>query len=115
MTRSGRMTKRDLLAYLLRQAGERGVTTGELLQAGIGSRYSARLMELRADGWVVSAERIRDGAWKYTLLSEPAGVTEPASTLDERPPSSSSRLLPQDAGSVTSAPRCALFDFDDAA
>lgn len=64
-------TRRDLLAHLLREAGNRGITTGELLQAGVGSRYSARLLELRELGWVVEAKRIRDGSWRYTLLWEP--------------------------------------------
>jgi len=37
---------------LLRQKGEEGATTGELLEVG-GARYSSRLFELREDGSVV--------------------------------------------------------------
>jgi hypothetical protein len=67
------MTRKALTLSLLRDAGERGVETAEFLNAGVGSRYGARLLELRNEGHVIEAERIRNGSWKYTLLSE-AGI-----------------------------------------
>jgi hypothetical protein len=41
--------KRQRVLELLRAGGSHGVTTGELLAAGVGARYGARLLELRAD------------------------------------------------------------------
>ena len=66
------MTRRDTLAGLLRAAGSRGVTTAEILQAGVGSRYGARLLELREAGWVVAVSREREGSHRYRLVSEPS-------------------------------------------
>ncbi len=65
------MTRRDLLLNVLEQAGARGVTTAEIIQAGVGSRYGARLLELRERGYVVEAVRVRDGSYRYTLLGGP--------------------------------------------
>lgn len=113
-------TRRELLAKLLRDAGDHGVTTGELLQHGVGSRYSARLMELREQGWVVQAERVRDGQWRYILVSEPSSVASVPARPDGQPPSSPDPQSGTGARSLfdTSsfgAPRSAVFDCDDAA
>ncbi len=78
------MTRRALLGHLLEQAGERGLTTAELLQAGIGSRYSARIWELREAGWVIEAHRIRDGSWRYTLLAKPGVLSVEEEALFDR-------------------------------
>jgi hypothetical protein len=67
------MTRRLLLLNLLEQAGDRGVTTGELLNAGVGSRYSARLMELREEGYV-EGTREREGSWRYVLAGVGRGA-----------------------------------------
>lgn len=67
------MTRKQLALHLLEEAGERGITTGELMKAGVGSRYGARLLELRAEGHIIESVRLRDGAWKYTLTSSPPG------------------------------------------
>lgn len=64
-------TRRDLVLKLLKGAGARGVTTNELLAAGVGSRYSARVLELRERGYGITSERIRNGQWRYTLVREP--------------------------------------------
>jgi hypothetical protein len=66
------MTRRDLALHLLREAGSRGITTAEFLRAGVGSRYSARIMELRQAGHVIEAERIREGSWRYVLTHDAA-------------------------------------------
>jgi hypothetical protein len=88
------MTRREQLARLLREAGDRGVTTGELLQAGVGSRYGARIAELREQGWQIESARLRDGAWRYTLISRPSSpswpmaaevTTEPAQLVEREP------------------------------
>lgn len=64
------MTHKELALHLLREAGDRGVTTAEMLQAGVGSRYSARLLELRQEGHLIESERIREGSWLYTLTHD---------------------------------------------
>jgi hypothetical protein len=84
------MTRRWLLLKLLEEAGDRGVTTGEILTAGVGSRYGARLLELREAGHVVEGERERDGSWRYRLVWSPdevergsgSGCLSPASTAE---------------------------------
>ena len=101
------MSRRELLLHLLRQAGERGVTTSELLQACVGSRYGARLLELREEGHTISAERVRDGAWRYTLLDEPPAA------VAETPPAPDG--VPRLFDAPRAKPRNALFDWDDAA
>lgn len=63
------MTRKWLLLRLLEDAGQKGVTTAEVMQAGVGSRYGARLLELRTDGYTIRSERERAGSFRYTLLS----------------------------------------------
>lgn len=81
---------------LLREAGSRGVTTGAFLQAGAGVRYGARVHELRERGYVIGAERIGEGAWRYTLLGEPP---------NDRAPAQAAAAAPEP---LTAAPRNAL-------
>jgi hypothetical protein len=71
------VTRRDLALSLLRDAGARGVTTHELLDSGVGSRYSARIRELRQEGHQITSERIREGSWRYTLESDVGREAEP--------------------------------------
>lgn len=94
------MTRRDLLAHLLVEAGDRGLTTAELLQAGVGSRYSARLLELRELGWVIESERIRDGSWRYTLVRKPDVDRDASPRRDsaEGTPAQGTRGVPVDTG-----------------
>lgn len=68
------MTRAALLLSLLEDAGEVGITTAEILQAGVGSRYGARILELRKAGHQITSERIRDGAWLYKLDTEVVSV-----------------------------------------
>jgi hypothetical protein len=64
-------TRRELALQLLRDAGRRGVHTGDFLAAGVGGRYGARLQELRDLGYVIEAHHVRLGQWLYVLLGEP--------------------------------------------
>lgn len=87
------MSKREHVLQLLRDAGPRGVTTAEFLEAGCGSRFGARVQELRDAGATVDVCRVRDGSYRYTLRSpgprpaprveiqaaEPSRLFEPAS------------------------------------
>jgi hypothetical protein len=52
--------------HALQDAGPRGVTTGEFLEAHIG-RFSARIGELRAVGWAIKGTRESDHAWRFVL------------------------------------------------
>lgn len=79
------MTRRALVLQLLRQAGDSGVTTAELLRAGCGSRYGARLLELRKAGFVITSERVREGQWRYRLTHD-AGTAGEATTANEQGP-----------------------------
>ncbi len=54
----------------LREAGDRGITTGELTVA-CGPRYGARLHELDEDGYVIARRRESRGSTRYTLLGGP--------------------------------------------
>lgn len=93
------MTRRALLLHLLQEAGDRGLTTAEIIQAGVGSRYGARLLELRKEGWVVEAERVRDGSWRYRLVGgveSGRGVQPPSSGTHARQTRSTAALSAQE-------------------
>lgn len=68
---------------LLRQAGSRGVTTGEFGEARC-LRASGRIHELRHEhGCTIEATRLRDNAYRFTLVHAPddLGVDGAASTV----------------------------------
>lgn len=60
---------------LLEAAGERGVTTKEMVQLGAGNRFSARLLELRGQGYAIRVTRERESSFRYTLLDRPTDQT----------------------------------------
>jgi hypothetical protein len=96
-------TRRDLALQLLRDAGGRGVTTAELIASGVGARYSARVLELRELGFGITSERVRDGQWRYTLVSEPGWRCAVLHEPDAQAPAVSS-------DPVAAAPAPSLFD-----
>lgn len=51
-------------------AGDKGVVTADFLQAHL-PRFSARIMELRAQGHIIDSYRLRNGSWRYILRAEP--------------------------------------------
>lgn len=57
-------TNRILLA--LNRAGKEGMTTNQFLQMYI-SRFSARILELRKQGYNIKSEPIRKGQYRYIL------------------------------------------------
>lgn len=109
------MSKRVVVRGLLVEAGERGVTTGELLRAGAGSRYGGRIFELRAQGYQIETERIRDGEYRYTLRGCPAPPA-PADDVDDvrSPIGESVEPLPLFEPPPTPL-NAALADYEDAA
>jgi hypothetical protein len=64
------MSKRGLVRRLLLEAGPRGVTTADFLQAGCGSRFGARVQELRDAGYVIDARPRGAGSWLYVLAEQ---------------------------------------------
>jgi hypothetical protein len=51
---------------VLEEAGDRGLTTGELTRM-VGTRFGARILELRRAGYVISEERIKANQSLYVL------------------------------------------------
>jgi hypothetical protein len=74
---------------MLRQAGARGVTTGEFTEAR-HERFSARLEEIRRAGWKVDTVRITQAKFKYVLQAEPVGLRAGAPPSQESPPGAES-------------------------
>lgn len=93
-------TRKWLLLSILESAGSRGVTTAECMAAGVGSRYSARLMELRDAGYVIESVRERDGSWRYTLLNSPDDSERGGREPGFAKPSPSTPSLSTDQGSL---------------
>jgi hypothetical protein len=63
-------TRRVLEA--LERAGRRGCSTHDLMQPNVGGeRFSARVAELRADGYTISSKYERQGSYRYRLLAHP--------------------------------------------
>lgn len=53
----------------LQAAGSRGATTHELCQSHVGgTRYSARLLELRKAGYRITTTYERKGSYRYVLV-----------------------------------------------
>lgn len=61
-------SKKQLVRDLLEAGGNNGVTTGELLLAGCGTRYGARIKELRDEGLRIESNQVRPGLWRYRLV-----------------------------------------------
>jgi hypothetical protein len=59
--------RQALTLAMLRQTGSQGVTTSEFLAGGCGSRFAARIDQLRRSGWVITCERVRQGEYRYRL------------------------------------------------
>lgn len=74
------MTRRELALQLLKDAGDDGVTTARFLDEGVGSRYGARIREIREEGYEIYAHRLRDGSWRYVLAGDPSPAVPAGST-----------------------------------
>lgn len=57
------------IATALRNAGEKGMTNGELSK--ISLRYGGSIGYLRMQGFTISTEKIGNGLYNYVLISEP--------------------------------------------
>lgn len=79
------MTKKQQTLELLRQAGDKGVDNRALVQAGVW-RYSARVKELRDEGFQIRTERLGQGHFRFVLteVSPPkVTVTEQAGSVEQ--------------------------------
>lgn len=56
-----------MLLRLLTQAGEKGLTTHQLLESGVGSRYGARIRNLREAGYEITTDQIGPYSFRYRL------------------------------------------------
>ena len=53
-------------------------TVADFLTHGVGTRYSARILELRALGYVIDARPVKDrSGYVYRLVAEPKPQREP--------------------------------------
>jgi hypothetical protein len=91
------MSKRELVHRLLREAAPRGVTTAEFIEAGCGSRFGARVQELRDAGHLVDSKRLRSGSYLYTLRLPSAvpaevGAVEPPQLFEAAAPAPANAL-----------------------
>lgn len=53
----------------LKNAGSQGITSRDMINMGI-FKYSSRIAELRRDGYVIVATRIKESLWRYNLVDE---------------------------------------------
>lgn len=53
----------------LRAAGSYGVTSRQLINMNI-FKYSSRIAELRKDGYLIVATRVKENLWRYNLVEE---------------------------------------------
>lgn len=66
-------SSKALVRHLLQEAGGHGVSTSEFLRAGCGSRFGARIHELRhQDGLRIVERYLRPGASLYRLVEDEA-------------------------------------------
>ena len=95
------MTRRDLVLSLLRNAQPDGVTTAQFLEAGAGSRFGARIAELRAEGYDIISEYQRQGSHKYFLFGtgrSGAAASSLSSLEAANPPAAASGVDPGSDG-----------------
>lgn len=63
------LSRKQLVLMLLRDHPN-GVTTAQFLKYGCGSRFGARVNELRGEGHEISCEVIRPGSYRYKLIGD---------------------------------------------
>ena len=101
------MTQRQTVLKMLDQArvDRRGVTNGEFADAGI-LRYSARIEELRKQGYRIAKQRLSAGGWRYTLLVDSGS---------EAPCSVKCKADPESLFEVEKPPPRSPYDYEEAA
>lgn len=61
------MSQKERIYNLLRAAGKDGVTNVQLNK--VGFRFSARIKELRDDGYKIVRQHVKGSIWRYYLES----------------------------------------------
>lgn len=75
-------TSKGLVRHLLEEAGDIGVTTAAFLRAGCGSRFGARICELRHDdGMVIVEQRVSRSSSLYVSVAPPGPVSSPSAAV----------------------------------
>ena len=71
------MTQCEVMLQMLKQAGPHGVTSREFVEGPQIFKYTGRISDLRKQGHVILAERVRDTLYRYILKE----YQYPANTL----------------------------------
>lgn len=66
-------SSKAFVRHLLEEAGPHGVTTNDFLRAGAGSRFGARIFDLRHKHGIHIEETSIDGGSVYKLAAQPSG------------------------------------------
>jgi hypothetical protein len=66
------ITYKQKMVNALREAGEQGLLTSDLVK--IRPRYGGTLGNLYKDGYKIETTPVKNGNYKYVLISEPAQV-----------------------------------------
>jgi len=73
------MTNKEKVLALLKSSqvfGDGWVSIGRFLEAGCGTRYGARVQDLRDEGYVIESKyfgKSGQGDWRYKLMGVPNG------------------------------------------
>ena len=78
MSGNRRPTQKQRVLAMLEEAGSRGVTTAQFLEAHI-PRFGGRILELRDEGHRIETHRVREGSFRYVLVSS----SPPVATADD--------------------------------
>lgn len=100
---TSRAEQLELVLYLLRQVGDRGITNGEFLDAGCGARYGGRIYELREQGHIIEVHRESPSCFRYQLTHDAGDVERSTSTPDTAPPDVGTGAPPAAGGSLDTA------------
>ena len=66
------MTQCERMLGMLRFAGDKGVTSREFVETGTGIfKYTNRISDLRKQGYMIEAIRVKDSLYRYVLVREP--------------------------------------------
>ncbi len=88
------MSQRQQVLTMLKAAAFLGVTTDQFLGAYI-PRFSARIEELRAEGFQITTERLRASKYRYTLVEPERAVGRSSHPHD---PPDATETLPEAGG-----------------
>lgn len=69
------MTQCERMLQMLREAGDAGVTSRQFVETGSGIfKYTNRISDLRRQGYMIEAIRVKDSLYRYVLVREPLRI-----------------------------------------